>query len=202
MADKIKGKGVISGIAIGNILLAGQNLDSFLVSYKPGKLDTEKKKAADALVKVAANLVKTIEDLNKKDMKEQAAILEAHRMMVEDPAMSAAIDEQVDVSGSAVNSVVECRHLRVVTVVRPLETDKPSVGLGPYLAGAYLDKPCDTFGVDAGTLRLFVDAEEPLFAGVEAMQARVVGLKPDIAEAVFVNEVDTVGRKVGVVART
>ena len=31
MAKKIKGKGVISGIAIGNILLAGQNLDSFLV---------------------------------------------------------------------------------------------------------------------------------------------------------------------------
>ena len=48
MAKKIKGKGVISGIAIGNILLAGQNLDSFLVAYKPGSKKTEKKKAAEA----------------------------------------------------------------------------------------------------------------------------------------------------------
>ena len=56
MAEKVKGKGVIAGIAVGKILLAGQNLDSFLVSYKPGKLDAEKKKAADALIKVAENL--------------------------------------------------------------------------------------------------------------------------------------------------
>ena len=56
MAEKIKGKGVIAGIAVGNILLAGQNLDSFLVAYKPGKKDAEKKKAAAALVAVADNL--------------------------------------------------------------------------------------------------------------------------------------------------
>ena len=107
MADKIKGKGVISGIAIGNILLAGQNLDSFLVSYKPGKLDTEKKKAADALVKVAENLQKSIKDFNEKGLKEQAGILEAHRMMVEDPAMSGAIDEQLEVSKSAPKAVLD-----------------------------------------------------------------------------------------------
>ena len=107
MAEKLKGKGVIAGVAVGKIMLAGQNLDGYLKDYKPKKKADEKKVAADALVKVAANLVKTIEDLNKKDMKEQAAILEAHRMMVEDPAMSAAIDEQVDVSGSAPKAVLD-----------------------------------------------------------------------------------------------
>ena len=107
MAEKMKGKGVISGIAVGKIMLAGQNLDGYLKDYKPKKKPDEKKIAAEALVKVAANLVKTIEDLNKKDMKEQAAILEAHRMMVEDPAMSAAIDEQVDKSGSAPRAVLD-----------------------------------------------------------------------------------------------
>ena len=45
MADKIKGKGVISGIAVGTILLAGQNLDGYLVNYKPGKVEAEKKTA-------------------------------------------------------------------------------------------------------------------------------------------------------------
>ena len=107
MAEKIKGKGVIAGIAVGNILLAGQNLDSFLVSYKPGKAAAEKKKAADALVAVAENLKKSIDNFNAQGLKEQAGILEAHRMMVEDPAMSGAIDEQIDVSGSAPKAVID-----------------------------------------------------------------------------------------------
>lgn len=107
MADKIKGKGVISGIAVGNILLAGQNLDSFLVSYKPGKVDAEKKKAADALVKVAEALQTSIKKFSEQGLKEQAGILEAHRMMVEDPAMSGAIDEQIDISKSAPKAVLD-----------------------------------------------------------------------------------------------
>lgn len=107
MSDKIKGKGVISGIAVGNILLAGQNLDSFLVNYKPGKLDAEKKKAADALVKVAEALQNSIKKFNEQGLKEQAGILEAHRMMVEDPAMSGAIDEQIDISKSAPKAVLD-----------------------------------------------------------------------------------------------
>ena len=107
MADKVKGKGVIAGIAIGKILLAGQNLDSFLVNYKPGKADAEKKKAADALTKVAENLQKSIKEFTEKGLKEQAGILEAHRMMVEDPAMSAAIAEKIDESGSAPKAVLD-----------------------------------------------------------------------------------------------
>ncbi|MBO4779435.1 MAG: phosphoenolpyruvate--protein phosphotransferase, partial [Selenomonadaceae bacterium] len=91
MAKKIKGKGVISGIAIGNILLAGQNLDSYLVAYKPASKAKEKKKAAEALIAVAENLKKSIDEFLSKDLKEQAGILDAHRMMVEDPAMSGAI---------------------------------------------------------------------------------------------------------------
>ena len=107
MADKIKGKGVIAGIAVGTILLAGQNLDGYLVNYKPGKLDAEKKKAADALVKVAEALHKSIEDFNEKGLKEQAGILEAHRMMVEDPAMSGLIDEKIGESKSAPKAVLD-----------------------------------------------------------------------------------------------
>lgn len=107
MAEIIKGKGVIAGIAVGNILLAGQNLDSFLVNYKPGKPAVEKKKAADALVAVAENLKKSIDSFKAQELNEQAGILEAHRMMVEDPAMSGAIDEQIDISGSAPKAVLD-----------------------------------------------------------------------------------------------
>ena len=111
MADKIKGKGVISGIAVGTILLAGQNLDGYLVNYKPGKLDAEKKKAADALVKVAEGMKKSIDDFNAKGLKEQAAILEAHRMIIEDPALSGAIDEKLDESGSAPKAVLDAAEV-------------------------------------------------------------------------------------------
>ena len=107
MAEKIKGKGVISGIAVGNILLAGQNLDGYLAKYTPAKPAAEKKKAADALVAVADNLKKSIDSFNEQGLKEQAGILEAHRMMVEDPAMSGAIDEQIDKSGSAPKAVID-----------------------------------------------------------------------------------------------
>ena len=107
MAEKIKGKGVIAGIAVGNILLAGQNLDGYLVNYKPGKKADEKKKAAAALVAVAENLKKSIEDFTEQGLKEQAGILEAHRLLVEDPAISAAVDEQIDVSGSAPKAVLD-----------------------------------------------------------------------------------------------
>ena len=89
MAEIIKGKGVIEGIAVGSILLAGQNLDSFIVAYKPGKLAVEKKKAADALVAVAAALEKSIEDFKAQELNEQAGILEAHRLLVVDPGVSA-----------------------------------------------------------------------------------------------------------------
>ena len=44
MAVTIRGKGVISGIAVGKIMLAGQNLDGYLVNYQPGSVDEEKNK--------------------------------------------------------------------------------------------------------------------------------------------------------------
>ena len=106
MAEKMKGKGVIAGIAVGKIMLAGQNLDGYLKDYKPKKKADEKKIAADALIKVAENLQKSIDDFNKKDLKEQAAILEAHRQFVEDPSMSGEIEEQIDKTGSAPRAVL------------------------------------------------------------------------------------------------
>ena len=110
MAEKIKGKGVIEGIAVGSILLAGQNLDSFLVAYKPGKLAAEKKKAADALVAVAAALEKSIEEFKAQELNEQAGILEAHRLLVVDPGVASKIEEEfenVDNAPRAVLNVYE-----------------------------------------------------------------------------------------------
>ncbi|RHM57144.1 phosphoenolpyruvate--protein phosphotransferase [Mitsuokella sp. AF33-22] len=107
MSETIRGKGVISGIAMGKIMLAGQNLDGYLVNYEPEDKETEKKKAKDALTAVAEVLRESIEKLKKQDMMEQAAIMEAHRMMVQDPMMSENILAKIDELGNAPQGVLK-----------------------------------------------------------------------------------------------
>lgn len=114
MAEIIRGKGVISGIAMGKIMLAGQNLDGYLVNYEPEDKETEKKKAQDALTAVAEILRESIETLKSKDMKEQAAIMEAHRMMVQDPMMSDNIMAKIDELGNAPQAVLKAAEEQAV----------------------------------------------------------------------------------------
>ena len=114
MAEIIRGKGVISGIAMGKIMLAGQNLDGYLVNYEPEDKETEKQKAKDALTAVAEILRESIEKLKSKDMKEQAAIMEAHRMMVQDPMMADNIMAKIDELGNAPQGVLKAAEEQAV----------------------------------------------------------------------------------------
>ena len=114
MAEIIRGKGVISGIAMGKIMLAGQNLDGYLVNYEPEDKATEKQKAQDALTAVAEILRESIEKLKSKDMKEQAAIMEAHRMMVQDPMMADNIMAKIEELGNAPQGVLKAAEEQAV----------------------------------------------------------------------------------------
>ena len=114
MAEIIRGKGVISGIAMGKIMLAGQNLDGYLVNYEPEDKETEKQKAKDALTAVAEILRESIEKLKSKDMKEQAAIMEAHRMMVQDPMMADNIMAKIEELGNAPQGVLKSAEEQAV----------------------------------------------------------------------------------------
>ena len=114
MAEIIRGKGVISGIAMGKIMLAGQNLDGYLVNYEPEDKETEKQKAKDALTAVAEILRESIEKLKSKDMKEQAAIMEAHRMMVQDPMMADNLMAKIDELGNAPQGVLKAAEEQAV----------------------------------------------------------------------------------------
>lgn len=114
MAEIIRGKGVISGIAMGKIMLAGQNLDGYLVNYEPEDKETEKKKAQDALTAVAEILRESIEKLKSKDMKERAAIMEAHRMMVQDPMMADNIMAKIEELGNAPKAVLKAAEEQAV----------------------------------------------------------------------------------------
>ena len=110
MAETIRGKGVISGIAVGKVMLAGQNLDGYLAAYKPGSLTEEQGKAEGALIAVTETLLATIERLRKEGQAEQSAILEAHRMMVQDPMMVENIKGKIEVCGSAPQGILEAAN--------------------------------------------------------------------------------------------
>jgi phosphotransferase system enzyme I (PtsI) len=93
---------------VGKIMLAGQNLDGYLVSYQPGSVDEEKNKAEGALTAVADILSESVERMQKnEDQKEQAAIMEAHRMMVQDPALRDSIMGKIEELKNAPQSVLK-----------------------------------------------------------------------------------------------
>ena len=110
MAETIRGKGVISGIAVGTVMLAGQNLDGYLAAYHPGTLAEEERKAEAAIAAVTETLLTTIERLRNEDQAEQAAILEAHRMMVQDPMMADNIRSKIEACGSAPQGILDAAN--------------------------------------------------------------------------------------------
>ena len=110
MAEQIRGKGVISGIAVGKVMLAGQNLDGYLAAYKPSSVAEEQGKAEAALAAVTENLLATIDRLRKDEQTEQAAILEAHRMMVQDPMMAGNIKTKIEACGSAPKGILDAAN--------------------------------------------------------------------------------------------
>ena len=110
MAETIRGKGVISGIAVGQVLLAGQNLDGYLAAYKPGTVDEEQAKANEAISAVTEVLLSTIDRLRKEEQTEQAAILEAHRMMVQDPMMAENIAAKIAATGNAPQGILDAAN--------------------------------------------------------------------------------------------
>lgn len=91
MPKVLRGKGVIAGIAIGKIMLVSQNIDGYLAAYQAGDVQAEIEKASDALKAIAEILQSNVKTLKEKDMPEQAAIMEAHRMMAQDPMMEESI---------------------------------------------------------------------------------------------------------------
>ena len=90
MPEILRGKGVISGIAIGKVMLVSQNIDGYLAGYKAADEHTEARKAADALQAIAEILQNNVKTLQERNMPEQAAIMEAHRMMAQDPMLKEA----------------------------------------------------------------------------------------------------------------
>ena len=106
MAENLRGKGVIAGIAMGKVMIVGQNLDGYLANYTPEAKDAEVEKVKQAITAVAEILQGNIKTLQEREMPEQAAIMEAHRMMAQDPMMADSMVSKVDELGSAPEAVL------------------------------------------------------------------------------------------------
>ena len=87
MSTKLRGKGVIAGIAIAKALTIEQDLEKYIALYTPGNIEEEINKVKQSLEKVAELLAENVKTLKEKDMDEQAGIMEAHRVMVQDPML-------------------------------------------------------------------------------------------------------------------
>ncbi len=106
MAENLRGKGVIAGIAMGKVMIVGQNLDGYLAGYKPEAKEIEIEKVKKAVAAVAEILQNNIKTLQERKMPEQAAIMEAHRMMAQDPMMADSMIGKVEELGSAPEAVL------------------------------------------------------------------------------------------------
>ena len=107
MPEVLRGKGVIAGVAIGQIMIVGQALDEYLKDYSKGAAEEEKAKVEPAVALVTEAIEKSVADLNAQGMEEQAAIMEAHGMLVQDPMFIEAMLSKAEEMGNAPAAVLE-----------------------------------------------------------------------------------------------
>ena len=107
MPEVLHGKGVIAGVAIGQIMIVGQALDEYLKDYSKGSAEEEKAKVEPAVALVTEAIEKSVADLNVQGMEEQAAIMEAHAMLVQDPMFIEAMLSKAEEMGNAPAAVLE-----------------------------------------------------------------------------------------------
>ena len=107
MPRVLYGKGVIAGVAIGQIMIVGQALDEYLEDYSKGSAEEEKAKVEPAVALVTEAIEKSVADLNAQGMEEQAAIMEAHAMLVQDPMFIEAMLSKAEEMGNAPAAVLE-----------------------------------------------------------------------------------------------
>lgn len=107
MPYELRGKGVIAGIAIAKVMTLGEDLQTYIKNYQPGTSEEEIAKIKEALAYAAEVLQTNIKTLREKGMLEQAGIMEAHRMMVQDPMLEENSMVKLGSCGNAPQAVLE-----------------------------------------------------------------------------------------------
>lgn len=107
MPYEIRGTGVIPGITIARVMTLGEDLQEYIKQYKPGTPEEEIQKVKEAIAYAAETLQVNIKKLRDKGMLEQAGIMEAHRVMVQDPMLEENSLSKLGTCGNAPQAVLE-----------------------------------------------------------------------------------------------
>lgn len=89
MEEILRGTGVVPGIAIGRVKVLSEDLAPHLAAYSAGTPEAESGKIAAAIKAAGAELAQLIAAAKASGRTSQAAIMEAHHAMVNDPGLAA-----------------------------------------------------------------------------------------------------------------
>ena len=101
MAEILQGKGVVAGIAIGEVVWVANDYEKWFAKYNSDSPEIENAKLEKAIQKVQADLEHNITTMQEKNMTEQAQIMQAHLLILKDPTFIDLILEKLELENSA-----------------------------------------------------------------------------------------------------
>lgn len=106
MTQVYKGKGAVSGIAVGRVMNVEVRLESKLKEYCPGPNEAEALKYAEATGCIAEEIRQTVACAQAKGNMEQLAIMEAHQAILSDPVLESKVLQCIQESCPAPQAVL------------------------------------------------------------------------------------------------
>ena len=101
MGEILQGKGVVAGIAIGEVVWVANDYEKWFAKYNSDSPKIENEKLEKAIQKVQADLENNITTMQEKNMTEQAQIMQAHLLILKDPTFIDLILEKLELENSA-----------------------------------------------------------------------------------------------------
>ena len=101
MGEILQGKGVVAGIAIGEVVWVANDDEKWFAKYNSDSPKIENEKLEKAIQKVQADLEHNITTMQEKNMTEQAQIMQAHLLILKDPTFIDLILEKLELENSA-----------------------------------------------------------------------------------------------------
>ena len=101
MGEILQGKGVVAGIAIGEVVWVANDYEKWFAKYNSDSPKIENEKLEKAIQKVQADLEHNITTMQEKNMTEQAQIMQGHLLILKDPTFIDLILEKLELENSA-----------------------------------------------------------------------------------------------------
>lgn len=101
MAKVLHGKGVVTGVAVGQVKILTTDLTAYLDSYNAGTPAEEIEKLKASIVIATEEIQKIVDKAHKAGEENQAAIMEAHIQILNDPVFETSIFDRIEKSMSA-----------------------------------------------------------------------------------------------------